>query len=124
MTHFNGLTPAQTDMLARLAEECGEAIHAVGKILRRGFDAPYGSTTTGRGKLERELGDISAIVNALIDAGDLSREEIMIRSDYKAAQHQVDLHIAKRLEEAREGAEGSSRPKGDSPPHENAKEAA
>ncbi len=34
MTHFNELTPAEAERLAYLAEECGEAIQIIGKILR------------------------------------------------------------------------------------------
>lgn len=34
--HFNNLTPGEAERLAMLAEECGEVIQAVGKILRHG----------------------------------------------------------------------------------------
>lgn len=37
MIHFNRLTPGQLERLAVLVEECGEAIQAVGKIMRRGW---------------------------------------------------------------------------------------
>ena len=37
MNNFNQLTPAETERLAILAEECGEVIQAVGKILRHGY---------------------------------------------------------------------------------------
>lgn len=34
---FNGLSPAEVERLALLAEECGEVIQTVGKILRHGY---------------------------------------------------------------------------------------
>ena len=37
MEHFNGLTPAEAKRLALLAEECGEVLQAIGKVLRHGF---------------------------------------------------------------------------------------
>ena len=58
---FNLLTPSQSERLALLLEELGEAQQAIGKILRHG----YGSThpdggLTNREMLERELGDVEA----------------------------------------------------------------
>ena len=34
--HFNNLTPGEAERLAILAEECGEVIQIIGKILRHG----------------------------------------------------------------------------------------
>lgn len=92
MTHFNELTPAEAERLAYLAEECGEAIQIIGKILRHGyesrdptkavptFDDNRGGQTgvrntspTNRKLLENELGDVIRAVRMLSDAGDLDR---------------------------------------------------
>ena len=62
MDHFNGLSPAEAERLAMLAEECGEVIHIVGKILRHGYDSyhPADPTVTNRDLLGRELTDLLA----------------------------------------------------------------
>jgi len=39
MDHFNGLTPEQDERLALLLEELAEAIVAIGKIQRHGYDS-------------------------------------------------------------------------------------
>jgi len=37
--HFNGLSPAEAERLALLAEECGEVVQAVCKVLRHGYES-------------------------------------------------------------------------------------
>jgi hypothetical protein len=66
--HFNKLTPAQAERLALLAEECGEVIQVVGKILRHGFDSthPEGGRTN-RQWLEKELGDVEFAKSLLVE---------------------------------------------------------
>lgn len=92
MGHFNELTPAEAERLAYLAEECGEAIQIIGKILRHGyesrdptkavptFDDNRGGQTgfrntspTNRNLLTAELGDVLRAARMLVDAGDLDR---------------------------------------------------
>ena len=65
--HFNKLTPAQAERLAMLAEECGEVIQAVGKILRHGFESrhPNGGETN-KDALLRELGDLSCLSTVVL----------------------------------------------------------
>lgn len=79
MKHFNGLTPAQAERLALLAEELGEAVQVIGKILRHGLDSSHPDAVVGdtnRRELERELGDVSAATTLLVLAGDLDLERI------------------------------------------------
>lgn len=74
--HFNGLTPAQAERLAMLAEECAEVIQVVGKILRHGYEShhPERPCETNRDLLTHELSDLFAVVEmmdcdfSLIDA--------------------------------------------------------
>lgn len=73
--HFNGLTPAEAERLAILAEEAGEIVQAVGKILRHGYESynPHGDrTVTNRMALERECGDIAAVLHDMCLHNDLS----------------------------------------------------
>lgn len=73
--HFNGLTPAEAERLACLAEECGEVIQAIGKVLRHGYDSAHPDQTTSdrynRTDLERECGDVLATIDLMANAGDL-----------------------------------------------------
>lgn len=66
--HFNELTPAEAERLAMLAEECGEVIQVVGKILRHGYQShnpkePDGQTN--RSLLSGELIDLLAVVDLM-----------------------------------------------------------
>lgn len=62
--HFNGLTPEQAEALALLAEECGEVIQIIGKILRHGLYSrhPDGGADNQE-LLETECGDMEAAVH-------------------------------------------------------------
>ena len=74
-----GLTPGEGERLALLAEECGEALRAIGKIQRYGFESSSPYTTaarTNRGDLERELGSLRAVIGLLIDAHDVELREL------------------------------------------------
>lgn len=68
--HFNNLTPAQAERLAMLAEECGEVIQIVGKILRHGYDSEHPITGKGnRQLLQKELCDVFAVAAQLHSDG-------------------------------------------------------
>jgi hypothetical protein len=67
-----GLSAAELERLALLAEECGEVVQAVGKILRHGYDSgPAKGRLSNRVALEREIGDVRAVMELMSDAGDL-----------------------------------------------------
>jgi NTP pyrophosphatase (non-canonical NTP hydrolase) len=74
------LNPAQAERLAILAEECGEIVQVIGKILRHGFESthPEGGPTN-RQLLELELGDITAVIGLCLDAGDVAWERMADR---------------------------------------------
>jgi NTP pyrophosphatase (non-canonical NTP hydrolase) len=101
--HFNSLTPAEAERLACLAEECGEVIQIIGKILRHGFDdwSPLDDTkTTNRQNLERELGDLSAVCHRMEIGGDIRRGPIQEAHEAKLEKlpkwthHQPDSLLA------------------------------
>ena len=73
---FSGLTAAERERLHLLLEECGEAVQAVGKILRHGYDRfnpLIKDPPTNREDLEKEIGHILRAVDFLVKAEDLSR---------------------------------------------------
>jgi NTP pyrophosphatase (non-canonical NTP hydrolase) len=93
---FNKLSPAEAERLALLAEECGECIQAVGKILRHGFDSvhPEGRDEgrDNRSNLEREMGDVLAAINMSFAAGDTSAGNIYTRQAEKLEAVKQYLH--------------------------------
>ena len=71
----NGLSAAELERLALLSEECAEAIHAVGKIPRLGweiYDPTRGRSPASRRMLVTQLADIQFAVSLLAQAADFS----------------------------------------------------
>jgi len=70
--HFNGLTPAEAERLALVAEECSEVIQSITKILRHGYESCYpDSGLTNRTHMANEMGDLQAVLNLMAGAGDV-----------------------------------------------------
>lgn len=77
--NFNKLTPAETERLSMLAEECAEVIQVVGKILRHGYESSNPTIPrehgvfipTNYGDLIKELEDIRGVVYGMVKARDL-----------------------------------------------------
>lgn len=82
------LSDAERERLAMLAEEAGEIVQVVGKILRHGFDNHHPATgVVNRDALRRELADIGAVAQMMIRAGDVkqtTREEAHEAQERKA----------------------------------------
>lgn len=94
--HFNGLTPAEAELLTLLAEECGEVVQAVCKILRHGLDFHHPvSGEVNRAILEKEMGDVRAAMIALCNNGLTSKDQIHRRADEKLQRVGQWLHHAK-----------------------------
>ena len=91
----HGLNPAQAERLFYLLEELGEAQQAIGKILRHGYesrdptkatptyddnrggqDCWRNTSATNRETLARELGDVQRAINMLLEANDVSSNEM------------------------------------------------
>lgn len=98
--HFNGLTPGEAERLALLAEEAGEVVRAVGKILRHGYSSfnPDKEGHLGnRGELELEIGDFAGVIDLMIDAGDINEDRLLTQAEAKRprmmkyAHHQEGL---------------------------------
>lgn len=94
MENFNDLSPAETERLSLLAEEMGEAIQVIGKILRHGYESyhPDDSTVTNRRLLEKELGDVRHAMIRLCDSRDLSKKAIHDFAGEKAVSVEYYLH--------------------------------
>ena len=91
----NGLRAGELVRLAGLSEECAEAIQAVAKILRHGWesrDPIDASSPTNRQMLETELGDLRFAVAALTQAGDVSAERIADAAIGRAADPGRYMH--------------------------------
>jgi NTP pyrophosphatase (non-canonical NTP hydrolase) len=76
----NGLSKAETERLALLAEECGEVSQAVGKIFRHGYESthPRGRCgPTNRETLGRELGDLRSIVELMTRQHDVAESALV-----------------------------------------------
>lgn len=69
----NGLTPAQVERLSILMEECGEVVHACGKVLRHGYNNnhPLDQNSNNRIYLEDEVSDLLAAITLLVAGGDI-----------------------------------------------------
>ena len=91
--NFNKLTPAETERLALLMEECGEVVQVIGKILRHGYESmhPLGGDRN-RELLEKECGDVRQAMIMLCNAGDLSKAAIHEHADNKAKTVAIYLH--------------------------------
>lgn len=80
---FNGLTRAQAERLALLAEECSEVVHMVGKILRHGYESCHPdelfATSTPRSNrvmLEKEIADAFAAISLMAKTGDIMLDNL------------------------------------------------
>ena len=97
--HFNKLTPAEAERLALLAEECGEVIQAVAKILRHGYESCHPDSAdpadNNRVNLEHELGDVMAAVKMMGMACDVSADYIGDCREDKLQRVNRYLHHAK-----------------------------
>lgn len=92
---FNQLTPAEAERLALLAEEMGEALQAIGKVLRYGYESYHPAHPEGpsnRQALTREVGDVYAAVCLMCERGDLQHVEIAEWVERKKTSVQQFMH--------------------------------
>lgn len=85
-SQFNGLTPAEHERLAMLAEEAAEVIQIVGKILRHGYESKHPDNMNGptnRQMLENEIADFYAIAGVMEDVKDVTVEGEAVRQAIK-----------------------------------------
>ena len=67
------MSPKVLEALTILQEECAEVIQNVSKIKRFGLNEAYTGQETNRIRLEKEVGDVLAMVDFLIQEGVLEQ---------------------------------------------------
>ncbi len=73
--HYNGLTPAETERLDIMQEECAEIIQAISKIKRHGYESfnPFDTDrTTNRSSLSKEIGHLAFALRLARCHGDIN----------------------------------------------------
>ncbi len=95
-TFSTELSSAQLERLALLSEELGEAVQAIGKIMRHGYESRYPfaeAAKTNRQDLEKELGDVLAAIEILTRSRDLDEDAIAGHRNDKACKVHVYMHF-------------------------------
>lgn len=95
MSFHNGLSDAQSERLAILAEECSEVVKAVTKILRHGYESnnPYRPEEgTNRQMLEMELGHVHCIMTMMVKRTDIDSTQMQRASKLKKKSIRKFLH--------------------------------
>lgn len=95
MAFSNELSLAEEERLAILAEECGEVVQMVGKILRHGYESYHPrdeAKTTNRRKLENEISNIRCIVRMMVDEKDIDEHTMIVDEGLKRITGAKYLH--------------------------------
>lgn len=67
----------ELERLAMLAEQLGRTAEAVGRVTRHGWDRAHDSIPrTNRTMLEREIGKLQAVVDFMVQRGDLEKQQM------------------------------------------------
>lgn len=90
---FNGLTDSQSERLFIVNEECAEVQQAISKILRHGYQSSHPETKDiNKSNLERELGDLLAVIHILEQSFDVDPYTIHARKMEKLSRINQYLH--------------------------------
>ncbi|CAJ3245003.1 hypothetical protein [Burkholderia pseudomallei] len=93
--HVNRLNEAEAERLALLAQQMGQAIDALGKILRHGYESTHPLTPQGptnRDLLEKEIAHVLVAARLMFDAGDIRRVPCDIYEQEKREELHRYLH--------------------------------
>jgi NTP pyrophosphatase (non-canonical NTP hydrolase) len=83
----------EEERLVMLIEECGEVVQAATKILRFGYESSYDDGIVNRLKLEREIGDVCAVLALMLDAGDIDSRRVETFSSDKQEKIKTSPYI-------------------------------
>ena len=95
MKNFNNLTPAETERLAILVEECGEVVQIGMKILRHGYQNHHPEDPekqSNRMLLAGELGHVIYAIKTMIKEKDVSGMGIDLSDEKKSESIKKYLH--------------------------------
>lgn len=93
MKHFNKLTPAETERLSILSEECAEVIQIIGKIMRHGYESSHpNGGPCNRELLEVEFGHVLCAKRMMVISSDLNDDSINNSLDEKREKIKPYLH--------------------------------
>lgn len=92
--HFNALSEAEQERLVIVAEECGEVIQAICKVLRHGYDSNNKGKLpeTNRQQLSREVADLQHAILRLQSNGDIDRLNLEVYARLREGYVQQYLH--------------------------------
>lgn len=71
------MTPKIAEALTILQEECAEVIQNASKIKRFGLNESYEGQESNRVRLQKEVGDVLALIDILIDCEVLEHTELL-----------------------------------------------
>ncbi len=92
MERSNKLTEAQEERLGVAVEEFGEALQAIGKIVRYGYDNQWlGEGPTKKQKLEEEIAHCMIAINMLIATKDISLDAL--EQHYNKKKEFIQNHL-------------------------------
>jgi hypothetical protein len=102
---FRAVTPAEDERLGQLIEEMGESLQMIGKTMRHGYESshPDYDNITNRQNLEKELGQVLAMIKILIVAGDVDELNLHVAQNQKFVKllkfthHKANLDVLRRL---------------------------
>lgn len=70
-------TASEVERLVLLAEEAGEVVQAVAKVLRHGYGSFHPRRkVNNQESLSREIADFGAVVQMMVEAGDIDMGEL------------------------------------------------
>lgn len=94
-TNAQGLTAAEEERLVILAEEAGEVVQAVAKVLRHGYNSSHPTYRTGvpnRSLLAEEVGHMAAVVRKMEELGDIAPVLVSVARRKKNESIEQYLH--------------------------------
>lgn len=78
LPYFARLAPHELEILACLAEECGEVCQAIGKVIRHGLASRHPrKANDNRTELGVEVGQVHAISQMAVELGVLRERDVM-----------------------------------------------
>lgn len=88
--HGTELSPAERELMAMLSEECCEVGQVCSKFLRFGYKQDPHTTMTKTERIERELGDVCAVMSILVGYALIDVEQVKRYAEAKLEELRTD----------------------------------